>query len=186
MIPAFNFTNKEPCMYRAAVRVVGLLVPLFAASSVFAEATATMEKTHLCCNNCVKGAQKAIASVEGAKIACDREAQKITVTAADAATAQKAIDALVAAGYWGKVTGADVKDDSGAKAGKSQSVVVSGFHNCCRKCTTTLNDAIKKVPGATGEVAQKATSTPVTGDFDSSKLVESLNEAGFHAKVESK
>jgi copper chaperone CopZ len=186
MIPAVQSTNKELRMHRAAVRVVGLLVPLFAASSLFAEATATMEKTHLCCNNCVNGAKKAIASVEGAKITCDRDAQKITITAPDAGTAQKAIDALVAAGYWGKVTGAEAKDDSGAKAGKSQSVVVSGFHNCCRKCTTTLNDSIKKVPGATGEVAQKATSTPVTGDFDSTKLVESLNDAGFHAKVESK
>jgi copper chaperone CopZ len=173
-------------MHRIAVRVVGLLVPLFAASSIFAEATATLEKTHLCCNSCVKGAEKAVASVDGAKVTCDRKAQTITVTATDETTAQKAVDALLAAGYYGKVTGATVKDDSGAKAGKSQSIVVSGFHNCCKKCTTVLNDTIKKVPGATGEVAAKATSVPVTGDFDPAKLIEAFNDAGFHATVESK
>jgi copper chaperone CopZ len=173
-------------MHRTAVRIVGLFVPLFAASSVFAEATATIEKTHLCCNSCVKGVQKAVSSVDGVKVKCDREAGTITVTAADADTAQKAVDALLAAGYFGKVTGATTKDDSGAKAGKSQSLVVSGFHNCCKKCTTTLNDTIKKVHGATGEVEAKATSVTVTGDFDPAKLVEAFNDAGFHVKAEAK
>ncbi|HSZ56388.1 MAG TPA: cation transporter [Tepidisphaeraceae bacterium] len=173
-------------MRRTAVRVVSLLVPLFAASSVFAEATATIEKTHLCCNSCVKGVQKAVSSVDGAKVKCDREAQTITVTAPDADTAQKAVDAILAAGYYGKASGAALKDDSGAKAGKSQSVVVSGFHNCCKKCTTALNETIKKVPGATGEVDAKATTVTVTGDFDPAALVQAFNDAGFHAKIESK
>lgn len=173
-------------MHRTAVRVVSLLVPLFAASSLFADATATIEKTHLCCSNCVKGVQKAVSSVDGAKVKCDQKAQTITVTASDAETAQKAVDAILAAGYYGKVDGATSKDDSGAKAGKSQSLVVSGFHNCCKKCMTTLNSTIKKVPGATGEVEAKATTVTVTGDFDQSALVQAFNDAGFHVKVDSK
>lgn len=166
--------------------MISLLSPLLAASWALAETTVTMEKTHLCCNNCVSGAQKAVKDVEGAKLACDRKAQKITITAPDDATAQKAVDALLAAGYFGKTTGATTKDDSGAPSGNVKSATISGFHNCCKKCTTTLNDTIKKVPGASGEVAQKETTVTVTGDYGAAKLVQAFNDAGFHVKVSEK
>src|SRR3954467_5540186 len=130
----------------AAVALMSFACGSFAAGS---ETKVTMEKTHLCCGACVKGAEKAVSSVAGAAIACDKEAGTITITAADAATAQKAVDALLAAGYTGKTTGAETKDDSGAPAGKVKSATVSGFHNCCKKCTTALNDVLKSVPGAT-------------------------------------
>ena len=172
-------------MFRTS-RLVGLLVPLVLTSWAAAESTVTVSKTHLCCGNCVTGAEKAVASVSGAKATCDRKAQTIAITAPDDATAQKALDALVAAGYYGSATGGKIKDDSGAKAGKSTAVELSGFHNCCAKCTTAINDTIKKVPGANGKVASKAVTVPVTGDFDATKLVEALNAAGFHAKVDSK
>ena len=79
-----------------------------------------------------------------------------------------------------------MKDDSGAKAGPAKSVEVSGIHNCCQKCTTAINDTIKKVPGATCEVPAKATTFTVTGDFDPTKLVEAFNTAGFSVKVDAK
>jgi len=173
-------------MLRTTTRFVALLAPLVLSSWAAAESTVTVSKTHLCCNSCVTGAEKAVASVSGAKATCDRKAQTIAITAPDDAAAQKALDALVAAGYYGNATGGKIANDSGAKAGKATSVEVSGIHNCCKKCTTTINDTIKKVPGAKGEVATKAVTFPVTGNFDPAKLVEALNEAGFHAKVESK
>ncbi|HEX4796780.1 MAG TPA: hypothetical protein VH370_23510 [Humisphaera sp.] len=170
-------------MYRTALRVFGLLAPMALSSIALADATATVEKTHLCCNNCVKGVNEAVAKVDGAKATCDQKGGKITITAKDEASAQKAVDALLAAGYFGKVTGATVKDDSGAKAGKVQTATVSDIHNCCNKCTTSINDTIKKVPGASAVVASKATSFPVAGDFDETKLVQEFNDAGFHVKV---
>ena len=170
-------------MVRTAFRVLGLLAPMALSSMALADATATVEKSHLCCNNCVTGVNKAVATVDGAKATCDQKAGKITITAKDEASAQKAVDALFAAGYFGKVTGATVKDDSGAKAGKSNGATVSDIHNCCGKCTTTINDTVKKVPGATAVVANKQTSFPVAGDFEQTKLVQEFNDAGFHVKV---
>ncbi|HEY8747823.1 MAG TPA: hypothetical protein VIM11_07605 [Tepidisphaeraceae bacterium] len=173
-------------MIRTATRIVALLAPVVFASWAAAESTVTISKTHLCCNSCVTGAQKAVSSVEGAKAVCDKTAQTIAITAPDDATAQKAVDALSAAGYYGKATGATMKDDSGAKPGTVQTAEVSGIHNCCKKCTTAINDTIKKVPGASGDVPAKAVTFTVTGPFDATKLVEAFNDAGFSVKVAGK
>jgi len=50
-----------------------------------------------------------------------RKAGLVTITAPDEATAQKAVDAMSAAGYFGKATGAKLTDDSGAPAGSVKS-----------------------------------------------------------------
>jgi periplasmic mercuric ion binding protein len=170
-------------------RILALAIASFvlsAGSAFAAEAKVTIEKTHLCCGTCVKGAEKAVTSVAGATAQCDKGAGSITITAPDAATAQKAVDALVKAGYYGKATGAEIKDTSGAPAGQVKAATVSGFHNCCKKCTTSINEVIAKVPGAKGEVEGKATTVKVSGDFDAKKLVEAFNEAGFSVKVAGK
>ena len=173
-------------MHRTNVLMIALFVPFIAASWAAADATVTVEKTHLCCGSCVKGATKAITSVAGAKAECSTKTGSITITAPDAEAAQKAVDALAEAGYYGKTTGATIKDDSGAPAGNVKSLSVSGIHNCCRKCTIAINNVIKKVPGATCEVAAKAETFTVTGDFDAATLVKEFNEAGFHVKVSAK
>lgn len=170
-------------MKMSAVRTIALLVPFLATSWVAAETTVTVENTHLCCGSCVKGANKAVTSVEGATAKCNQKAGTVTITAPDAATAQKAVDALEEAGFYGKTTGATMKEDSGATAGSVKSLTVSGLHNCCGKCTTAINNTIKKVPGATGKVEAKAETVTITGEFDAVKLVEAFNEAGFHVKV---
>jgi mercuric ion binding protein len=171
-------------MHRTAIRLVALLAPVALASWASADSTVTITKTHLCCNSCVKGVAKAVKTVDGATAKCDMEAKTITLTGPDDATVQKAVDALVAAGYYGKADGAKMVDDSGAKTGTAQTVEVSGIHNCCKKCTTAINDVIKKA-GGTADVAAKATTFTVTG-VDPVKLVEAFNEAGFSVKVEAK
>lgn len=173
-------------MSRITVWTTALLVCFCAASWAAAETTVTIESTHLCCGSCVKGVAKAVDSVDGAKAKCDQKAGKITIMAPDDATAQKAVDALVTAGYFGKATGATMKDDSGAPAGMVKSATVSGIHNCCKKCTKAINAVIKSVPGATCEVEPKAETFTVTGDFDAQKLVQAFNDAGFSVKVEAK
>ena len=171
-------------MHRSALRLVALLAPIALASWASAESTVTITKTHLCCNSCVTGVTKAVKPT-GATAKCDKDAQTITITAADEATAQKAVDALVTAGYYGKADGAKMVDDSGAKAGTAQSVEVSGIHNCCKKCTTAINEVIKKA-GGSGDVAAKATTFTVTGPVDPVKLTEAFNDAGFSVKANAK
>ena len=69
--------------------------------------------------------------------------------------------------------------------GKVQTLTVSGAHNCCGACCRGLKATGKKVTGVEGDTATpKATSFKVTGDFDAAELVQALNEAGFHVKVQ--
>ena len=164
--------------------LVALVISMAAARTAIAEdAKVKLEKVHLCCNNCVKGAQKAVSSVTGAAAVCDQKAGTISITASDAATAQKAVDALVDAGYYGKTTGASIKESDAS--GTLKSATVSGFHNCCKKCMTTLNDTIQKA-GVKGEVEPKATTVTVTGDIDQKKLIQAFEDAGFQVNVEGK
>src|SRR4030095_7910697 len=92
----------------------------------------------------------------GATAKCDRDAKTVTITAPDAESAQKALDALVAGGYYGKAEGGTIKDDSGAPDGKVKTATVSGIHNCCKQCTTAINNTVKKVDGAKTTVEPKA------------------------------
>jgi copper chaperone CopZ len=169
-------------MNRTASLIVGLLVTFVAASWAAAETTVTLEKTHLCCPNCVKAATKAVEAVPGATSKCDQKAGTITITAADDAAGQKAIDALSDAGFYGKATGATIKDDAGAPAGNVKTLTVT-THNCCKKCSTAIDKVIASVPGAKGEATPKEDTFTVTGDFDASKLVAAFNDAGFSVKT---
>ena len=171
-------------MHRFAKVVASL--SLFVAGSVLAaDSTVTMSKTHLCCGSCVKGAEKAVTSA-GAKATCDKDAGTVTITAPDAATAQKAVDALVAAGYYGSVNGGATIAADKTPAGSVKSAEVSGIHNCCKKCTTAINGTVKKVDGAKGEIAPKAETFTITGNFDAQKLSQALHEAGLNAKIDPK
>jgi copper chaperone CopZ len=95
-----------------------------------AESTVKLSGVHLCCKSCVKGVDKAVGTVSGATAASDMEASTVTITAPDAATAQKAVDALTSAGYFGKSEDPAIKvdDSTGAKDAKVSSLTISGVH----------------------------------------------------------
>ncbi|HET6247082.1 MAG TPA: hypothetical protein VFE47_05225 [Tepidisphaeraceae bacterium] len=169
-------------MNRTASLIVGVFVSFVAASWAAAETTVTLEKTHLCCNSCVKAVTAAVTAVPGATAKCDTKTGTITIKAADEASAQKAVDALSEAGFYGKATGATIKDDSGAPAGNVKTLTVT-THNCCGKCTKAIDKAIASVPGAKGQAKAKEDTFTVTGDFDAAKLVAALNDAGFCVKT---
>ena len=91
-----------------------------------------------------------------------------------------------AIGFYGDTGNKDLalKDDSGATKGKVKSLTVSGVHNCCGRCTTTIKATLAKVNGVTGDTVMPRKPTfDVTGDFDAVELVKALNGAGFHVKV---
>jgi copper chaperone CopZ len=151
-----------------------------------AETKVELKGVHLCCQGCVKGVAEAVKSVDGAKVACDREHKTVTITAPDDPTAQKALDALAAAGYSGDTGSKDltIKDDSGAPAGNVQSLTLTGVHNCCNSCCRAIKEAVKKVDGVKADTAKPKSDTfEVSGDFDAADLIKALTAAGFHVKV---
>ena len=82
----------------------------------------------------------------------DAKAKSVTIRAKDDATAQKAINALAAAGFHG-TTDSDkvkVKEDSGVKAGKVKSLTLTNVHNCSEACTSAIKNTVKKLERVTG------------------------------------
>ncbi len=140
---------------------------------------------HLCCRGCVNGVEKAIAPVEGAKAAVDTDAGTVTLTGPNKATVQKAADALVKAGYFGKADGGIKLDPStGATDQKVQSLRIEGVHLCCSKCVKSVDRAVKSVPGAKDHNAVKgAKSFEVTGDFNDKDLFTALQKEGLTGRV---
>jgi copper chaperone CopZ len=167
-----------------AIAVGIVFAGLISASA--AEVRAKISDVHLCCKGCVDGAQKAVAKVEGAKAEVDQDAGTVTLVAADTETAQKAANALVAAGYFGKCDDAGVKLSavSGAKGEKVQSLNVEGVHLCCGKCVKAVDHAVKSVAGVKEHTAVKgAKSFEVTGDFNDQELITALQKEGLTGKV---
>lgn len=151
-----------------------------------ADVAAKLSDVHLCCNSCVTGAKKIIGEVPGATAEIDKDAHTISLTAADNATVQKAVDALVANGFFGKSSNPDIKvsADTGAKGAKVKSLKVEGVHLCCGKCVESVDEALKAVPGVKGQTAKKgAKSFEITGDFNDKDALAALQKAGLTGKV---
>ena len=151
-----------------------------------AHVTAKITGVHLCCKGCVTGVEKAVATVKGATASVDADAETVSLTGPDAATVQKAADALVAAGYFGKSGDAGVKmtADTGAKGKQVQSLKLEGVHLCCGKCVSAVDKAVKSVSGVKEHTAKKNAETfEVTGDFNDKEVVEALHNAGLTGKV---
>jgi mercuric ion binding protein len=165
--------------------VCGLMV-LTGTALALAETTVEVTGVHLCCGGCVKGVTTALKDVEGVSAKCDRPAGKVTITAKDDAAAQKALDALAAAGYHGDTGNAalTIKETSKVPAGNVKSLKITGLHNCCNSCNNAVKKAVKSVAGVSGDTAKaKTESFEVTGDFDAAALLKALNDAGFHARI---
>ena len=165
---------------------LALTLVAFGCAAQAAETSVKLSNVHLCCNGCVKGVDKALSSVKGAKAQSDKDAGTVTLSAPDKATAQKAVDALVAAGYFGTSSDRSIKVTaaSGAKNGKVQSLKVTGLHLCCNKCVSSVTEALSKVPGVKGNTAAKgAESFEVTGDFNAKDAFAELNKAGLSGRA---
>jgi copper chaperone CopZ len=110
----------------------------------------------------------------------------VTLTAKDDAAAQKALDAIAAAGLHGE-TGNEhlkMKDEHNIPSGEVRRLRVSGIHNCCLPCCEAIKGAIKNVEGVTSDTVEPGEMAfEVRGTFSAAALVRSLNAAGFHAKV---
>lgn len=166
--------------------LLGAFALLMGATVAHAETKVTLTNMHLCCGACVKAVDNAVKDLEGVSVTCDRKAKSASITASDAKSAQKAVDAITAAGFHGKSDNkkVKVKDDSGAKPGKVKRLELTGVHNCCGGCNVAVKKALKAVDGVEADTAKPRSSIIVVeGNFDAQELVQSLFDAGFHVKV---
>src|ERR1041384_7179132 len=151
------------------------------------ETQVQLKGVHLCCGGCVNAVATAVESVPGAACQCDTaRAPPVPRPARDDAAAEKALDAIAAAGLHGETGDARLamRTERKIPAGKVQRLTVSGIHNCCQPCCEAIKAAIDSVEGVTGDTARPGETTfEVTGNFSAAELVQALNAAGFHAKV---
>ena len=156
------------------------------AGAANAETKIELKGTHLCCKMCVTAVGEVLKKVDGVKGTCDQKAGTVTIVATDNATAQKAVDALAAAGFHGDTGNKDVtvKDDSGVTKGKVKTLTLTDVHNCCGQCTGAIKKSLKTVTGVTGDNVKARESTfEVTGEFNAEDVIKALNAAGYHVKV---
>jgi copper chaperone CopZ len=151
-----------------------------------ADVSVKISDVHLGCQSCVKGVEKAVGEVKGVTASVNKDAGTVSLAGPDTATVQKAADALVAAGYFGKSSDASIKiaTDTGAKGKKVQALKLEGVHLCCGKCVSTVDEAVKSVSGVKEHTAKKnAKSFEVTGDFNDKEVIDALQKAGLTGRV---
>jgi copper chaperone CopZ len=169
---------------KAILLPLAVLVSLTLTSSA-ADVTSKLSDVHLCCKGCVNAVEKAVGEVDGAKAEIDADAGTVTLSGPNKATVQKAANALVKAGYFGKSEGGVKLDSATGATGKNvQSVRVEGVHLCCGKCVKAVDKAVKSVNGAKQHNATKGAKTfEVTGDFNDKELFAALQKEGLAGKV---
>jgi copper chaperone CopZ len=166
------------------VYIVAVFALTFGASA--AESTAKISEVHLCCKGCVTGVEKAVSNVPDAKAEVDQHAGTVMLRGPDAATVQQAADALVAAGYFGKVSQGNVKlaNETGAKREKVKSLKIEGVHLCCDNCVQAVGRATASVSGVKAHTAtRRAKSFEVTGDFNDQDLMTALQKEGLAGRI---
>ena len=130
--------------------------------------------------------EKAVSKVPDAKAEVDQHAGTVTLRGPDAATVQKAADALVAGGYFGKASEGNVKlaNETGAKGEKVKSLKIEGVHLCCGNCVKAVDRATASVSGVKAHTAtRRAKSFEVTGDFNDKDLMTALQKEGLTGKI---
>jgi copper chaperone CopZ len=162
--------------------ITAVALSMIVLSGQAADVTVKISDVHLCCDSCVKGVQKAVATVPGVSAEADKEGRTVNLTGPDKAAVQKAASALVAAGYFGKSADTSIKLDAptGAKGKKVQSLKIQGVHLCCGKCVKSVNEALATVAGVKANTATKgAESFEVTGEFVDKEVFDALQKAGL-------
>jgi mercuric ion binding protein len=161
------------------------LAVFFSAAVAHAETKVTISGTHLCCGQCLRAVDSTLKDMAGVKFQSDQAAKTIEITADNDQSAQKAIDALADAGFYGKLDNDKLKykpvQTSDAAVEKLE---VSGVHNCCGQCTNSIKKAVTSVSGVSGtSVKAKETSFAVEGNFKPGEVVKALLDAGFYVQV---
>jgi hypothetical protein len=173
------------------MKLFTLLSVLALTASASAETTLTMTGVHNCCGSCARGITKAGSIGEGVTIDVPEKSTTVTITSKKKGDAMKAAEAIIAAGYFGKIEGGEPASKSTSKPAtaakpeaKMTKATVSGVHLCCKKCEVAAANAVKTVSGIKkSDIVAKATSFTVEGEFTKSELASALNAAGFAGDI---
>lgn len=170
------------------MKLITLLSVLALTASLRAETTLTMTGVHNCCGSCAKGITKAGSIGEGVTVTVPDKGTTVTIVSKKKGDAKKAAEAIIAAGYYGKIEGEESASKPAAAAkpeAKMTKATVSGVHLCCKKCEVAAANAVKTVSGITkSDIVAKATSFTVEGEFTKSELTAALNAAGFAGVIQ--
>jgi len=164
-----------------------IIFSLFAlAAFAQAETTVTMTGVHNCCKSCTNGIVKAGTSA-GKDISVTAEGKTVTITTKKKTDAKKAVEAIIAAGYFGKVEGEESASKPAAAAkpdAKLTKATVTGVHLCCQKCANAAIAAVKNVSGISKhDIVSKAQSFTVEGEFTKAELAAALNAEGLAGTI---
>jgi copper chaperone CopZ len=156
-----------------------------AVSTAAAETKVTVSETHLCCGQCLRGVEAALKDVTGVKHTSSQQNKSIEIAADNDEAAQKAIDALAAAGFYGKLDNDKLKfKNVPASDTAVEKVELTGIHNCCGACTTAIKKAVTSASGVSGtNIKNRDTTFAVEGKFKASDVVKALLDAGFYVQV---
>ena len=171
-------------MRRAFVPCVTFIATLLIAGLAVAETKVTVSGTHLCCGACLKAVDTTLKDMSGLTFKSDQGSKTIVITADSDEAAQKAVDALATAGFYGKLDNDKIKykpvqaDDAPA-----EKIEITGIHNCCGACDKAIKAALAGIEGIKG-VASKAKTDKIVieGDFDGLAVLKAIQDAGFHGK----
>src|SRR5436190_5138320 len=127
------------------------LTTIFALALSARAADVKLSDVHICCPSCVKGVATATSKVPGLTAVASQDEGTISLTAADKATLQKGVDALTAAGYFGKSSDPTIKVDgaTGAKDQKVKELKIEDLHLCCNSCVKSVNRVLGGISGVT-------------------------------------
>jgi mercuric ion binding protein len=170
---------------RRFIALVGVVGLLFLGRSAAAETKVTISDTHLCCGQCLRAVEATLKDMPGVKQTSSQQAKTIEIVADSDDAAQKAVDALAAAGFYGKLNNDKIKYKAvAADDAAVEKLEVSGIHNCCGQCTTAIKKAVTSVSGVSGtNIKAKDTTFAVEGKFKPGDVVKALLDAGFYVQV---
>lgn len=174
--------KRRGCASHLTMKKLALLLSLTLTSlSTHAATTVTLEGVHNCCKSCTNGITKAAAGIKDVEVTAD--GSTVTITAKTKANAKKALEAILEAGYFGKVS--DESFVASTKADKTLTeATVTGAHLCCQKCVDAMSKAVQSVPGVReAEIVSKQSTFTVKGEFSSQALLAAMNQAGFHGTI---
>ncbi len=147
---------------------------------------------HLCCDDCVaavagigRGGGRALP--EEVALVGDRSNKTILVRAASDQDAQRALDVLLAAGFYGVSNHVEVRMPDLERDGRiADAMVVRGAHLCCGGCVKAFVAAVESVAGVERCEAEKgAVSAKVAGkSFKPYEVMLALRESGFGGSAE--
>jgi copper chaperone CopZ len=170
---------------RRFVSLLGILGLMLLVRGAAAETKVTISDTHLCCGQCLRAVDATLKDMPGVKQTSSQQAKTIEITADNDEAAQKAIDALATAGFYGKLNNDKLKFKPVQAADATvEKLELTGIHNCCGQCTNAIKKAVTEVSGVTGtDIKNRETSFAVEGKFKAGEVVKALLDAGFYVQV---